>query len=317
MSEKPSYLGLLNAIAVAESAARTSTSRRGSRSHRARKCARCCAPSPRAKASTGWRSRSASTSSASRCGARTTPSAPSGSRSRASDCTDLEKMKALGLHRLDSGDEPDIFDGFFKDHSIDIRTGELLGRYIAEERDSARLLRGCYEQLKKAAKAGEPSASASDDRLAVARGEDRHRLPSRRGAAPDRVRAVDAHGVQLALSSPAVGGGFENQRAIFVGDLDRRRELDRLGAHLAQRLAHDVDHLLAIEAPPEVVELGLDEHETQRVLEQLRVADPFRGRASPRFVARARSSRRRSRCAAGSGPTSSAWSWWSSLRHRR
>jgi hypothetical protein len=60
-------------------------------------------------------------------------------------------MELLGLGRLDTGDRPDIFDGFFKDHSIDIRTGELLGRYIAEERDSARLLRSCYEQLKAAA----------------------------------------------------------------------------------------------------------------------------------------------------------------------
>jgi hypothetical protein len=83
-----------------------------------------------------------------------------------SDCSDLQKMKALGLHRLDTNDRPDIFDGIFRDHSIDIRTAELLGRYIAEERDSARLLRNCYEQLKKAAKAGEPTTSAAEDRLA-------------------------------------------------------------------------------------------------------------------------------------------------------
>ncbi len=81
-----------------------------------------------------------------------------------SDCSDLQKMKALGLHRLDTNDRPDIFDGIFRDHSIDIRTAELLGRYVAEERDSARLLRSCYEQLKKAAKAGEPT-TAADDRL--------------------------------------------------------------------------------------------------------------------------------------------------------
>jgi rubrerythrin len=69
-----------------------------------------------------------------------------------SDCSDLEKMKALKLHKLFTGDQPDIFDNFFRDHSIDIRTGELLGRYIAEERDTARLLRSCYEQLKAASK---------------------------------------------------------------------------------------------------------------------------------------------------------------------
>jgi rubrerythrin len=64
-----------------------------------------------------------------------------------SDRSDLEKMEALGLDRLDTGDEPDVFDGIFSDHTIDIATGELLGRYIAEERDTARLLRCCHERL--------------------------------------------------------------------------------------------------------------------------------------------------------------------------
>ena len=77
-----------------------------------------------------------------------------------SDCSDLEKMKALKLNKLDTGDKPDIFDGLFKDHSIDIRTGELLGRYIAEERDSARLLRSCYDQLVAAAKSKSPQPAA-------------------------------------------------------------------------------------------------------------------------------------------------------------
>jgi rubrerythrin len=80
------------------------------------------------------------------------------------DCSDLEKMEHLQLQKLDTGDRPDIFDDFFKDHTIDIRTGELLGRYIAEERDSARLLRSCYEQLKSAASSSEtvdPSALRS------------------------------------------------------------------------------------------------------------------------------------------------------------
>jgi len=76
-----------------------------------------------------------------------------------SDCSDLEKMEALGLQGLDTGDKPDIFDDFFKDHSIDIRTGELLGRYIAEERDTGRLLRGCYGCLRDAADAEAAKAS--------------------------------------------------------------------------------------------------------------------------------------------------------------
>jgi hypothetical protein len=81
-----------------------------------------------------------------------------------SECSDLEKMTTLKLDKLDTGSKPDIFDGFFKDHTIDIRTGELLGRYIAEERDSARLLRSCYEQLV-AAEGGHATREASPSRI--------------------------------------------------------------------------------------------------------------------------------------------------------
>ncbi|HXY91253.1 MAG TPA: hypothetical protein VEP49_02150, partial [Acidimicrobiia bacterium] len=42
---------------------------------------------------------------------------------------------------------------FFRDHSIDIRTGELIGRYIAEERDTLRLVSGCASILKSRANA--------------------------------------------------------------------------------------------------------------------------------------------------------------------
>ena len=87
--------------------------------------------------------------------------------------TDLEKMEKLGLGRLDSGDKPDFFDDIFKDHSIDIQTAELMGRYIAEERDSGRLLKCCYEELKaRSARAGNgkskgKSGSASPSDLAA------------------------------------------------------------------------------------------------------------------------------------------------------
>ena len=80
-----------------------------------------------------------------------------------SDRSDLDKMEALELHKLDTRGAPDLFDDIFKDHSIDIRTGELLGRYIAEERDSARLLRSCHECLR-AAHNGDDRARS--DRLA-------------------------------------------------------------------------------------------------------------------------------------------------------
>jgi len=79
------------------------------------------------------------------------------------DCSDLEKFEALGVGRLDEGDGPDVFAGFFNDKTIDIQTGELLGRYISEERDSGRLLRHCHSLLKEAAG---PTTGASSSSLA-------------------------------------------------------------------------------------------------------------------------------------------------------
>jgi rubrerythrin len=67
------------------------------------------------------------------------------------DCSDLEKFEAFGYGKPETRD---IFAGVFDDQTIDIRTGELLGRYIAEERDSGRMLRGCYQVLKERAGQG-------------------------------------------------------------------------------------------------------------------------------------------------------------------
>jgi hypothetical protein len=78
-----------------------------------------------------------------------------------SDRSDRKKMEKLGLDKLYTGDQPDIFDGLFQDHTIDIRTGELLGRYIAEERDTACLLYSCYQQLVAAENADAPAAASS------------------------------------------------------------------------------------------------------------------------------------------------------------
>ena len=75
--------------------------------------------------------------------------------------SDREKFEKLGLCDLET-QVLGIFDDVFKDHSIDVRTGELLGRYIAEEHDSARLLRSCYEQL-----AGGAGDTATQSELAA------------------------------------------------------------------------------------------------------------------------------------------------------
>ena len=63
------------------------------------------------------------------------------------DLSDREKFERLGLVRSADPDQPDIFSGMFNDKNIDIQTGALLGRYIAEERDSGRMFRACHEQL--------------------------------------------------------------------------------------------------------------------------------------------------------------------------
>ncbi|HEY5077914.1 MAG TPA: hypothetical protein VIJ48_10445 [Acidimicrobiia bacterium] len=164
MADKPSYLGLLNAIAVAESRAHTylcawadvtdsDDVRAVLRKVAAREGEHAMSFAKRID-ELGYSVRRKDDQDVDKRIALVT-----------SDCSDLEKMEALKLHRLDSGDKPDIFDDFFKDHSIDIATGELLGRYIAEERDTARLLRHCYEQLRQQSTPGS-SRSRADDRLA-------------------------------------------------------------------------------------------------------------------------------------------------------
>ncbi|HEX9546447.1 MAG TPA: hypothetical protein VF942_03870 [Acidimicrobiales bacterium] len=82
-----------------------------------------------------------------------------------SDRSDLKKFEKLGLGRVE-GDVLTIFDNVFADHTIDIRTGELLGRYIAEEFDTARLLRSCHEALRARASDAE-NGVAVEQRIAA------------------------------------------------------------------------------------------------------------------------------------------------------
>ncbi len=80
----------------------------------------------------------------------------------ARDKTDLEKLEAIGLLDFCPAEgEPDVFDNFFRDHSIDIQTGELIGRYIAEERDTLRLITGCASILR-----SRTNGSTTSDQLA-------------------------------------------------------------------------------------------------------------------------------------------------------
>jgi hypothetical protein len=79
------------------------------------------------------------------------------------DCSDLEKFEAFGYGR-DGEMSRDPFKGIFDDESIDIQTGELLGRYVAEERDSGRRLRACYAVLRERAGTARAKATAGSSR---------------------------------------------------------------------------------------------------------------------------------------------------------
>ena len=63
-----------------------------------------------------------------------------------SNASDAEKVARF--RGGDSGGErKDPFRGFFNDTTIDPETGALLGRYIAEERDSGRRLQAQYDRV--------------------------------------------------------------------------------------------------------------------------------------------------------------------------
>ena len=64
-----------------------------------------------------------------------------------SPVSDAEKVARLAP-RATGEPRKDPFTGFFNDTTIDPQTGELLGRYIAEERDSGRRLEAEYERLR-------------------------------------------------------------------------------------------------------------------------------------------------------------------------
>jgi hypothetical protein len=195
MADKPSYLGLLNAIAVAESRAHTylcawadvtksDDVRAVLRKVAAREGEHAMSFAKRIN-ELGYDVRRTDDEDTDQAIALVT-----------SGCSDLEKMEALKLHRLDRGDKPDIFDDFFTDHTIDIATGELLGRYIAEERDSARLLRRCHEQLKQQSTSGASPEVASDRLAALERKVDAlcSTVDELRDAIP--ARATDSNGAR-------------------------------------------------------------------------------------------------------------------------
>src|SRR4051794_9744350 len=114
--------------------------------------------------------------------------------------SDLEKMEQLRLTEYLVDDGPDIFDKFFADHSIDIQTGALLGRYICEERDTLRKFQCCYDLLKASSNGAGSSASG-----AAARG-DLQRLEAKVDALCATVEQICA-----VVQAPAMAGNSKKK----------------------------------------------------------------------------------------------------------
>jgi len=146
MSDKPSYVGLLNAIAVGESrghelfkAWSAATENTGLKpvlemvairehEHAAAFTKRLC------ELGFGIREKSSE-------------SFHEQLELAGSDVSDKKKFKQI-LQISNSRDGNDPFGKMFEDTTIDPQTGALLGRYIAEERDSGRCLQAAYDALK-------------------------------------------------------------------------------------------------------------------------------------------------------------------------
>jgi len=146
MTERPSYLGLLNAVAVAELGGETlfASWAAATKSDDVRAVLEAVA----------LREAEHARSFAKRInelGFSVRPKDDPKLADRVATATskklsDREKFERLGFSR-NRTDGPDVFTRFFDDQTIDIQTGELLGRYLSEERDTGRRLDACYAAL--------------------------------------------------------------------------------------------------------------------------------------------------------------------------
>ncbi len=175
MSDKPSYLGLLNAVSLAETAAHEYlTAWAAVTPHEGVKATLLTVAAREGEHGMAFAKRINELGYNLRPGPDDPKRAERLGLACSTEIDDYDKMHALGVARIaeDAAKTgPDVFDGFFSDHSIDVQTGELLGRYIAEERDSGRRLRACYLAVK-----AEHDAADAADRKPKKRDKDIRRL---------------------------------------------------------------------------------------------------------------------------------------------
>lgn len=144
-SSRPSYLGLLNAIAVAETAAEPLFTAWADRTDD-RELAETLRFVGMREGEHGkaFAKRMLELGYEVREPAEPGPD-PESMKVATSRRSDLRKFSELGFGR--GVEDTDVFDNMFTDKNIDPITGGLLGRYIAEERDSGRRLRAQYERI--------------------------------------------------------------------------------------------------------------------------------------------------------------------------
>jgi hypothetical protein len=168
MSDKPSYLGLLNAVSLAETEAHEYlTAWAAVTPHDGVKATLLTVAAREGEHGMSFAKRINELGYNLRPGPHDPKRAERLAIACSNEISDYDKMHALGVARIAEGVEksgPDVFDQFFSDHTIDIQTGELLGRYIAEERDSGRRLRACYQVVKAEHDAEESSGGKSKKR---------------------------------------------------------------------------------------------------------------------------------------------------------
>ena len=157
MPDKPSYLGLLNAIAVAETAAGEAFAEWAdqTRDKRFAKTLRLIAMRE-SEHGLAFAKRIMELGFDVR--------GPQGDAAAdlrkiaASNRSDASKLRAMKFHKGPGA--TDVFDKMFEDKTIDPVTGGLLGRYIAEERDTGWKLKAEYERLRAKEQAAKERAAA-------------------------------------------------------------------------------------------------------------------------------------------------------------
>ena len=150
MAKKPSYLGLLNAIALGESRAATYLNRWASVTP-SDEVARVLHTVALREAEHGLAFEKRLDELGYGLVDRPDPNQTKRMRIAASTkLSDREKFEKLGLGRRPENGRRDLFDAFFENKDLDPQTGGLLGRYIAEERDTGRKFADCYAALCKA-----------------------------------------------------------------------------------------------------------------------------------------------------------------------